>query len=293
MSAKAQLQRSIFHLLKHNKHGSYETQGARKKILMQAASELSASVFKLKHIGGFKKKHVVYLNHLWQERGLSIATIKNRNAHLRWACEILGKAGVVPSNDALGVGKRRYTDNQNNKAVDLDKVDLSKITNRYVLVQIHLQRYLGLRREECIKFKPYLADKGDHVVLQPSWCKGGRGREIPITMTEARYWLDEAKKLVTDKSQSLISYNKNYIQHRKLYDNQTQRVGIKHPHGLRHAYAQERYRILTGWECPKRGGLTYKDFGTEQKTMDEIVRLGLSQELGHNRKSILNVYLGK
>lgn len=252
MSAKAKLQRSIFHLLKHNKHGSYETQGARRKILMQAAAELTASDFKLKHIGGLKEKHVVYLNNIWKENKLSISTIKNRNAHLRWACEVLGKNGIVPSNEALGIGKRQYAGNKINKAVDLSKVDLSLITNNNVLVQIHLQYYLGLRREESIKLKPLQADHGDRLILESSWCKGGRKRSVSINTPEARYWLDEAKKLVTNKDQSLISPNKNYIQHRHLYDNQMRRAGIKHPHGLRHSYAQIRYKELTGWECPKQ-----------------------------------------
>ena len=132
MSAKEQLQRSIFHLLKHNKHGSYETQGAREKVLMQAAAELTAGHLKLKHIGGLKQKHVIYLNEKWQERNLTPATIKNRNSHLRWACEVLGKTDVVPSNDALGVGKRHYSGNHNNKAIDIDKVNFSHITNRHI-----------------------------------------------------------------------------------------------------------------------------------------------------------------
>jgi hypothetical protein len=226
-------------------------------------------------------------------KGLSIATIKNRNAHLRWACEVLGKMDMVPSNDALGIGKRCYSGNNINKAVDLDKVDLSRITNRNVLVQIHLQRYLGLRREESIKFKPWQADKGDWVILQPSWCKGRRGREISISTPEARYWLEEAKKLVANKDQSLIVAGKNYIQHRHLYDNQTRRAGIKHPHGLRHAYAQDRYNALTGWECPKRKGLTYKQLTAEQKAIDDIARTVLTEELGHYRKTILTIYCGK
>jgi site-specific recombinase XerC len=203
-----------------------------------------------------------------KKKGLSVATIKNRNAHLRWACEVLGKMDVVPSNDALGIGKHCNSGNNINEGVDLDKIELSRITNRNVLVQIHLQRYLGLRREESIKFKPWQADKGDRVILQPSWCKGRRGREIPITTPEARYWLEEAKKLVEDKNQSLITVGKNYIQHRHFYDNQIHRAGIKHPHGLRHAYAQDRYKVLTGGECPKRDGPTHKQLTAEQKEID-------------------------
>jgi len=112
-------------------------------------------------------------------------------------------------------------------------------------------------------------------------------------MPEARYWLEEAKKLVTDKNQSLIIANKNYIQHRHLYDNQTQRAGIKHPHGLRHAYAQDRYKTLTGWECPKRGGCTYTQLTKEQKIIDQDARLIISRDLGHNRIAITAAYLGK
>lgn len=125
-----------------------------------------------------------------------------------------------------------------------------------------------------------LADKGDHVVLQPSWCKGRRGRTVPITTPEARYWLDEAKKLVTNKNQSLVVENKNYVQHRKLYDNQAYKAGIKHPHGLRHAYAQSRYKTLTRWEYPKQGGPTVKQLTPEQKKIDREARLIISACLG-------------
>ncbi len=68
-----------------------------------------------------------------------------------------------------------------------------------------------------------------------------------------------------------------------------QRAGIKHAHGLRHAYAQDRYKKLTGWECPKRGGPTTKELTDEQKQIDTTARLTVSEELGHSRKMILAV----
>lgn len=205
-------------------------------------------------------------------------------------CEKLGKANVVPSNDQLGIGKRNYV-GTDNKAIDLKDVDLSKITNPYILVSIHLQRYLGLRREESLKIKPHLADKGDHIVLQPSWCKGGRGRIVPILTPEARHWLDEAKKFAVNPDQSLIPINKTYIQHRYLYDKQVQRAGIKHAHGFRHSFAQDRYKELTGRECPKRGGPTMEELTEEQKQKDTAARLIISADLGHSRKAITKIYL--
>ena len=290
MSIKHQLQRSLYSILKHNKDGSFETQSARSKNLSKAVKDLSANNYKLRHINGLKQKHIVFLNQLWQSQNLSIATIKNRNSHLRWICEKINKSNMVPTNEQLGLGKRKYS-GTDSKAIDLKEVDLSKITNDYVRVQIHLQRYLGLRREECIKLKPYLADKGEYLVLQPSWCKGGKGRIIPILSFEARFWLNEAKKLLTKPDHSLIPKNKSYIQHRNLYDKQIQRAGIKHAHGLRHAYAQERYFELTGWKCPKQGGPNPKELNKIQKKQDKLARFTISQELGHERIAISGVYL--
>lgn len=291
MAIRHQLQQSIYHLLKHNCDGSHETQSARKSILFQVANDLVNGSYKLRNVHGLKQKHVIYLNQQWKNKNLSAATIKNRNAHLRWLCEKLGKQNVVLSNDQLGVAKRKYVTAEN-KAIDLKDIDLTKITNKNIFISIHLQYYLGLRREECLKIKPHQSDKGDHIVLQPSWCKGGRGRVVPILTAEARYWLDEAKKLVA-KDQSLIPSEKNYKTHRNLYDKQTQRAGIKHAHGLRHAYAQNRYKEFTGWECPKCGGFTSKQLTPQQKVIDQNARLTISSELGHSREAVTAVYLGR
>jgi hypothetical protein len=43
------------------------------------------------------------------------------------------------------------------------------------------------------------------------------------------------------------------------------RVGIHAFHGHRHLYAQERYKQLTGWECPAHGGPTAKQLTPQQK----------------------------
>jgi integrase len=293
MSVKHRLQQSIYSILKHNRDGSKETQAARKYILYQAASELALGPYKLKHVHGLKQKHIHYLNEKWKDRKLSVATIKNRNAHLRWLCEKLNKTHTVPSNQTLDIGKRHYVNNHINKAIELTQIKPEKITNPYIFVQIHLQRHFGLRREESIKLKPHQADKGNYIELQPSWCKGGRGRQVPVLTPDARYWLEEAKKLAINPTDSLIPNNKTYIQHRHLYDKQIQRAGIKHAHGLRHAFAQEQYKILTGWECPKRGGPKAKQLTSEQKQQDRTARLTISGYLGHSRIQIVANYLGR
>ncbi|MFW9847387.1 MAG: integrase domain-containing protein, partial [Candidatus Thorarchaeota archaeon] len=244
------------------------------------------------HIHCLKQKHVKCLNQVWKDRDLSIATIKNRNAMLRWTCKKINKKNVVPSNEDLGIGKRTYLTNVN-KAVDIKSISREIITNKNVWVQIHLQRYLGLRREEAIKFKPHKADHKNFIRLDPSWCKGGRGRDVPILTREARYWIDEAKKLAKNPNDSLVPKGKNYIMARHIYDKQLYRAGVKHPHGLRHAYAQEKYRELTGWNCPACGGPTYKELTEKQKKIDYDARLKISLLLGHSRVQIVSNYCGK
>jgi hypothetical protein len=150
-----------------------------------------------------------------------------------------------------------------------------------------------LRREEALKIKPWRADEGEHLRLQDSWCKGGRGRYIPIRTPEQRYWLDQAKKLVEFKDLSLIPVKKSYIQQRHVYDKQVIRAGLKNMHGLRHAYAQQCYKELTGWEAPINGGPNSRELTREQKQIDYQARMTITELLGHGRAQITVSYLGR
>jgi Integrase len=137
-----------------------------------------------------------------------------------------------------------------------------------------------------------MADKGDRLELLSSWCKGGRGRVVPIRTEEQRYWLEQAKKIAKGFELSLIPTEKNYIQQRYIYDKQVSRAGLHHLHGLRHAYAQQRYKEMTGFESPINGGPKYNELTLEQKEIDHRARMILTEELGHSRKSIIKNYCG-
>ena len=69
-------------------------------------------------------------------------------------------------------------------------------------------------------------------------------------------------------------------------------MGLKKLHGLRHRYAQIRYRELTGWESPHCGGPKRKNMDKIQKEIDNKARSIISNELGHNRIEIVKVYVG-
>ena len=158
-------------------------------------------------------------------------------------------------------------------------------------MSLELQQAFGLRREEAIKFIPSYADRGDTVVLKDTWTKGGKARELPIRTLEQRDVLNRAHQLAGRGS--LIPANRNYIEQLRVYEGNTSRAGLSKLHGLRHAYAQQRYLELTGWHSPAAGGPRSNTFSREQKRLDHEARLILSRELGHERAGVTTIYLSR
>jgi hypothetical protein len=91
---------------------------------------------------------------------------------------------------------------------------------------------------------------------------------------------------------SLIPKEKTYINQLRIYKRQVAAAGFDHMHGLRHAYAQERYRELTG-RAPPAAGTSWSGLTPQEKIEDRQARLTISEELGHGREQITAVYLGK
>ena len=282
----------IKNICKHNKDGSFKTQADRSRILQAFGKELRGELgFKLEKVHNLKEKHINAVVEQWKEKGLSPATVKNRMSALRWLAEKVDKPEVIPQlNKELGIENRQYLDNDRNRACDLTKEQVGKLGNERLRTSIELQRAFGLRKEEALKIRPEQADKGDRIVLQASWCKGGREREIPIRTQEQRDLLTRAKDLAEGKS--MIPQDKSYKEWAKKYDNVTARHQID-GHGLRHAYAQDLYKSITGFSCAKSGGPEWKKMDQGQKEKAQEARLTVSKELGHNREEIANVYLGR
>lgn len=157
-------------------------------------------------------------------------------------------------------------------------------------MSLRLQQAFGLRREEAIKFRPSYADRGDRILLKGSWTKGGRERSVPSTQLTQRILLEEARALA---GTGLIPAHKTYVEQLRLYEGQCKAAGLSGMHGLRHAYAQSRYESITGWKAPAAGGPATEMLDEMEHARDELARLAISRELGHERAEITNVYLGK
>lgn len=278
-------------MCQRNLEGSFATRTARARILALVANQLHALGFHHLAAQGLKPKHVDALVQRWTTEGLGAGTIKNRMAALRWWAEKIAKQNVVArANDHYGIPERRYVTNES-KARVLSAGDLAKIADPHLRLSLQFQMAFGLRREESLKIRPAVADRGEVLALKASWTKGGRAREIPIRSDEQRAVLAEAKALVGQGS--LIPTGLTYVQQLRRFEHHCARADIHRVHGHRHHYAQMRYRELTGWPAPAAGGPRSQDLPPNQRALDREARIVISRELGHEREQVVAIYCGR
>lgn len=282
------------HILDRNKDGSYATQSNRKRMLFMFADQLKEAGYKTNEMrpSDIKGRHINALIRQWKADEVSTGTIKNRMSNIRWLAEKIGKSDMIKDNANYGIENRKYITNVD-KSLRIDNLNLDKLSP-HVRQSVELQKHFGLRREEAMKFTanyalggydPYSAPV---LKIKPSWAKGGRYREIPITSKAQRDALMSAITLSGDGS--LIPSDRSYKQHLGHFERETKAIGLGQTHGLRHLYAQDRYRELTGFDCPAVGGVFNST--DEQKALDLSARQTISNELGHNRLSVTGIYLG-
>jgi len=276
---------------RENRDGSYATQSRRAFILSQIANQLHELGYRHMSAHSLKPKHVEALVKHWQSQGISVGTMKNRMAAIRWWSRKVNRQNVVArTNDYYGIPDRQLV-SDTSKARSLTTGDLARVRDWHVRLSLELQRVFGLRREEAIKFQPGFADKGDHVVLKASWTKGGKERVIPVRNQDQRIVLDAVHQLAG--TGSLIPSDRSYIQQLRVYQRQTMNAGLTKLHGLRHAFAQQRYLELTGWPCALAGGPKTQSLNTHQRQIDRRARQTISRELGHERLQVLSIYIGQ
>ena len=268
--------------------GSHATRRDRSYALAQMANALHEAGYRGLRAKGLKGKHIEALVRHWRDRRLSDATMMNRMAHVRWWADQVGKANLVGSNAAYGIGPRSHV-SDGTKRRDLDEAKLARVKDIHVRMALRLQAEFGLRREEAIKFTPSYADRGDRLAVKGSTAKGGRAREVPVLTARQRRLLDEARELAGGSA--LIPPGRNYAEHRKVYEDQTKAAGLDHMHGLRHAYALDRYEELTGWKAPAEGGPRRRELNAARRRIDTAARLTIASELGHSRLEIARIYL--
>jgi len=288
---------SINEIVKISSYRSYASRNDMKVMLKKSIRDLHHLGFKIGHVKGFKAKHIYKLVEYWKEGEKSAGTIKNYLSKFRELGKILKDDRLVSSdNQVYNIGSRKYFPTEN-KAIH--SPDFSKCTDPLIRLSMEGQYLFGLRREESIKFivsKAYTGGLSIH--LERTWTKGGIERTIPISSPEQLQWLFRVQDTV-EEGRSLIYKDSNYSEQLNKYAYQTRLLGLRKLHGLRHAYAQNRYRVLSayydpnkvGWECPYNGGKKFEEMTSEERNVDLKVRNILTREMGHSRLNILKSYL--
>lgn len=280
---------------------SFATQEARREILDQGFKELRALGYKLPDVRGFKERHMTALGHAWEAKGLSSSTIQNRISIFRIFSEWIGKTGMIR-------GSENYVKNpqsvERHLVTKIDKtwsgqqqslskkLSLIEKIDKFVAIQLELQRAFGLRMKEAALLKPHMADKGNYLAV--NWgTKGGRDRVVPIQNDYQRDVLTRAKQFLENPNSSMILKNYNYIQWRNHYYYVCHQAGISRKdgitsHGLRHERLNEIYQEITGELSPIKGGPTSSILAQ----VHTLARQEVAEVAGHSRESISGAYVG-
>ncbi|HVV69027.1 MAG TPA: integrase domain-containing protein [Gammaproteobacteria bacterium] len=275
-------------------------QDARQEILWRGFKELRELGYKLDDVDGFKEWHIMALGHIWEAKKLSASTIQNRISTFRVFAEWIGKPGMIRSSEnyvkhpesvtrhlAAQIDKTWSSQQQDLK----HKLNAIQMQDKFIALQLELQRAFGLRMKEAALLNPHGADKMNYLAV--NWgTKGGRDRIIPITTEYQRTVLAQAKALISNRSHSMIPAKYSYKQWRNHYYYICRQHGISRKdgitsHGLRHERLNEIYQSITGQEGP------LKNNNAEiNRQLDQTARQEIAEVAGHSRPAIASAYVG-
>lgn len=298
---------------KQTKNTSGKTHKDRNNVLHSFVRTLKDD-FGLKKLENLKFRHVEHQVEKWKSEGLTSGTLQNRVAHLRWLADQYGKNPMIPKSNAdLGISKRTV-DYNTDKGWTPTKSTMEKLPEAQQH-HVNLMRHFGLRFEEAAKFKPEENLNGNRIDIIYG-TKGDREREIHLDdkhrgETRSFELIDKQMKIINDlkeylKQSGVESLSKEYDKY-KNFENSTRhhyklagmtKAGGGTPHGLRHQYAQDRYKELTEKDSPAqleksvrseiRASMTKDDWKLHKEALIKI-----SNELGHDRPYVTLNYIGK
>ena len=278
---------------------SSATQDKRADVLYAGFKRLHELGFRMETAMSLRGKHIEALASDWHARGFSASTLHNNLSIFRTFAEWIGKAGMVRGIEHyLGPGTparssiAREDKSWSGRGVDVAaKIEQVRQKDARVALQLELQHAFGLRAREAMQLRPHIADQGTYLSITHG-TKGGRDRVEPIRTPEQRALLDLAKTFCATRSSSTSDPQRKLAQWKNHYYEVVRSCGITREdgitsHGLRHQYANERYRDLTGSDSPVRGGAPV------DRDTDRAGRQVVAEELGHCRESMTTHYLGR
>lgn len=284
------LQRQLDKLFNHVNQGSIKTR-YRYREAVDRFSKFVAYEFRLQKFENVQEKHVIAYVKYMQEKGLSASTIKTDLSGIRFFHDQSKSRYKLPDNNQLGellgdalerrefgAVPRAWRDSEFGQAIRLAEAE----GKPEIAHMLEYARFVGLRIHETTKLNDGLlknALEDGHLTIKG---KGGLVREVPLTY-KSRELIKGTVQVSSKQTRLFVGPDEKAHQVIKRVENwiYTSRdrftegdVKLTY-HGLRHAYAQERYAYHL-----------QRELGDEK-----AARLAVSRELGHGRDEVTRIYL--
>jgi site-specific recombinase XerD len=285
--------------------------------LIRMIDDLRVNQAAIRNLSELGKAHALRLIKYWVSEEQSPATVQNKISVLRRFLTFIGKENIIPKHQELrtwlfseGINPPEHRQGVavQSKAWDEKGIDLQSILERVRLecpitaMQLELQAAFGLRMRESLQLDPRGADYGDFLRVVYG-TKGGLPRDVPFDADPSinawqRDVIERAKEMAKShpkgrlaKKGKTLEQNVEHFYYRLKRAGITQReLGVT-AHGLRHQYAAQRYRHLTGHGAPVSRNAP-QEITEQVKQNDLQARRKVALELGHFRDSVSKAYIG-
>lgn len=268
------------------------------------------------------KRHVLACVKAWQDDGLSEGTVQGYLSILRRFFCLVGDEHVVPTNNKLRdwlrangltagtVGREQIPELAKGwRDMGLSPelfIETVRSQGELVVAQIlEMELTWGFRDQEGWFCKPALSEldgNGNGLMLRRG-TKGDKPRLVrwfkdPERARAQREALDRAKALASLHPRGELSIPgltaaqmKNHFNWVVRRNGATKKnMGVT-PHGLRHQFACDLFRDLTGMPAPVLGLLPAEEYRKNAAVVREAMK-EISQQMGHERPSISGAYIG-
>ena len=287
------------------KQASTKTQRERRQIILLAFSQLWMLGYKIQQPESLGGKHIERLAKYWQQSGLAARTLHARMSALRVFTRWIKKDGLVKSNETyfpleaiarsgVATTNKGWLSTGINPLAIIEK---ARLIDERLALYLALMYFFGLRVKEAIEFRPLhsLIENGKAIEIHEG-TKGGRLRHVPINTPEQLAVLQWACALAKKSPSGRLRWpdmtwrqaqNHFYYLLRGRLKISRKIVGVT-AHGLRHGYAQTKYRQLTGLPTPIEGGA----LGKIDRDTHQVANISVSRALGHSRTAVTSMYYG-
>ena len=283
-------------------------------VVHAAYARLEKLGFQMKNPLNISDKHLNALVKDWHKANLANKTMQDYRSRLSLFFKRIGKgpsffkplAAYLPEVDAkslkvtsYAVTSKSWTELGINVVETLEKADALDKSGKFGLI-LRMMLAFGLRRKEALCCSPWKSGYTGHGWnVYPDESKGARPRFVPIQNPEQQRVLELAlqktkknEKLRWETRRNGKAGDLDWAEDR--FDQYMRKLGLTKKrlggtgHGLRHEFA-ENAAIVAAFAPPSLSGT-----GAEMpKDQLKMVRLALSEMLGHSRLDIMNAYLSK